>query len=279
MDYYLRNKDAINERRREKYKLTRQKLNNPIILNCNNDLPVEAEEYQTDPKQREFLESALKFESIMQQCTFSHCSICRQRRLGLQTADGICMRCKSSKHKILFGHENKALPTWTKDNEVMFDLPKELSNLTMAEKLLIQRVSPLVPVIHIKNGILGVRGHIVSFFQDISCITTILPRLPSEVSIVKVIRDGQTRCGNEIKKTFTVDRVKILKALLWLKKYNCLYKDIIIDESRLSWMGNCKTRELKSIVSISSESSQAELDKDRYVSVFIFFAKEEPHGY
>jgi hypothetical protein len=46
----------------------------------------------------------------------------------------------------------------------MFDLPKELAHLTMAEKLLIQRVSPLVPVIHIKNGILGVRGHIVSFF-------------------------------------------------------------------------------------------------------------------
>jgi len=120
----------------------------------------------------------------------------------------------------------------------MFDLPKELVHLTMAEKLLIQRVSPLVPVIHIKNGILGVRGHIVSFFQDISSITTILPRLPSEVSIVKVIHASQTRCGNELRKTFIVDRERLLKALLWLKKYNYLYKDIIIDETRLSWMGN-----------------------------------------
>jgi hypothetical protein len=34
-------------------------------------------------------------------------------------------------------------------------------------KLLIQCVSPLVPVVHIKNGILGTRGHVVSFFQDI----------------------------------------------------------------------------------------------------------------
>jgi chromosome segregation ATPase len=41
----------------------------------------------------------------------------------------------------------------------------ELQHLTMAEKLLIQRVSPLIPVIHIKNGILGSRGHVVSFFS------------------------------------------------------------------------------------------------------------------
>jgi len=150
----------------------------------------------------------------------------------------------------------------------MFGLPKELSHLTMAEKLLIQRVSPLVPVIHIKNGILGVRGHIVSFFQDISSITTILPRLPSEVSIVKVIHASQTRCGNELRKTFIVDRERLLKALLWLKKYNCLYKDIIIDETRLSGMGNRKTRELNSIISISSDSTQEDLGKDRYVSFF-----------
>jgi hypothetical protein len=93
----------------------------------------------------------------------------------------------------------------------------------MAEKLLIQRVSPLVPVIHIKNGILAVREHIVRFFQDSSSITTILPRLPSKVSIVKVFCASQTRCGNEQKKRFIEDRERLLKALLWLKKYNYLY--------------------------------------------------------
>jgi hypothetical protein len=124
-------------------------------------------------------------------------------------------------------------------------------------------VSTLVPVIHIKNGILGIRGHIVSFLQDISSITTILPRLPSEVSIVKVIRASQTRCGNELRKAFIVDRERLLKALLWLKKYNCLYKDVIIEETRLSWMGNRKTRELNSIISISSDSTKEDLVKDR----------------
>ncbi len=89
-----------------------------------------------------------------------------------------------------------------------------------------------------------------------------------EVSIVKVICASQTRCGNKLRKTFIVDRERILKALLWLKKYNCLYKDVIIEETRLSWMGNRKTRELNSIISISSDSTQEDLFKDRYVSSF-----------
>jgi len=263
MKYYLGNREDISERRRELYKLKKYNLSNSVPLNCNKDSSVQVEVHRAVTKHKEFLESTFKFESIMQQCTFSHCSICRQRRLGLQTVNGICTRCNSSKQKFVFGHENKALPTWIKDNEVMFDLPKELVHLTMAEKLLIQRVSPLVPVIHIKNGFLGVRGHIVSFFQDISSITTILPRLPSEVSIVKVIHASQTRCGNELRKTFIVDRERLLKALMWLKKYNYLYKDIIIDKTRLSWMGNRKTRELNSIISISSDSTQEDLFKDR----------------
>jgi len=91
----------------------------------------------------------------------------------------------------------------------------------------------------------------------------VLPRLPSEVSIIKVIRDSKTRYGNELKKAFSVDRRRVMKALLWLKKYNCLYKDIEIDESRLGWMGNCNTRELNSIMTISSESSQEDINKDR----------------
>jgi hypothetical protein len=78
----------------------------------------------------------------------------------------------------MYTHENKALPTWTEKGKVIYHVPRELSNLSIAEYLLIQRVSPLIPVIHIKNGILGSRGHIVSFFQDITSIVTVLPRLP-----------------------------------------------------------------------------------------------------
>jgi len=140
----------------------------------------------------------------------------------------------------------------------MYELPEEQSHLTIAEKLLIQRVSPLVPVIHIKNGILGVRGHIVSFFQDISGIAKALQRLPSEVSMVKVIRDSRTRCGNQIKKAFMVDKRRVLSALLWLKKNNILYKDVDIDEGCLSWMKNQKQCVLKEIITLDGSSIEEE---------------------
>jgi hypothetical protein len=89
----------------------------------------------------------------------------------MKTSNGICSRCQNRKNEIFYSYEKKLLPTWkTEQNIIKYMLPSELQDLTLAEKLLIQRVSPLVPVIHIKNGILGTRGHVVSFFQDISGI-------------------------------------------------------------------------------------------------------------
>jgi hypothetical protein len=89
-----------------------------------------------------------------------------------------------------------------------------LKNLTLTEKLLIQSVSPLVPVIHIKNGSIGSRGHVVSFFQDITGICNELAKVPSNISIVKVIRSRTTAAGE---RSFTVNRNIVLAALYWLK--------------------------------------------------------------
>jgi len=263
MKHYLKHRDNINERRRLRYndkEIHKERNNAPT--NDTHTKP-SLSSIQVDGNHTNFMKEALEFESQIQNVNLAHCIICRQFRLGMKTTNNVCSRCHSSKNQELFSHTNKALPTWTKGDTIMYELPQELSHLTMAEKLLIQRVSPLVPVIHIKNGILGVRGHIVSFFQDISSIAKVLPRLPAEVSIVKVIRDSKTRCGNQIKKAFTVDRRRVLNALMWLKKHNNLYKDIYIDESRLDWMKGCKKCELKNIISISSDSSMEDLTKDR----------------
>jgi hypothetical protein len=100
--------------------------------------------------------------------------------------------------------------------------------------LLIQRVSPLVPVVQIKNGILGTRGHVVSFFQDISGICTELPRLPTDITMIKVVRTGVTADRENVQNVFTVNCSRILNALKWLKQHNPLYKDIKINESNLN---------------------------------------------
>lgn len=150
----------------------------------------------------------------------------------------------------------------------MYSVPKELSELSIIEKMLIQRISPLVPVIHIKNGILGSRGHIVSFFQDIKSIATILPNLPSEVQIVKVIRDNVHKNGESSTSAFTVNRRKVINALKWLQKYNPLYKDIKIDESRLSWMGKKNICTYKDVITIRGEE-EFDGNNDRYVLIGI----------
>jgi hypothetical protein len=98
-----------------------------------------------------FLQQAFKFEQDMLNCKFKYCKVCHQRRLIMVTKTDVCSRCSKQKNVQLFTHQNKALPTWTERNRVYYNLPKELKNLTIAEKMLIQRVSPLIPVIHLKN--------------------------------------------------------------------------------------------------------------------------------
>jgi len=163
----------------------------------------------------------------------------------------------------MYTHENKALPTWTDKGKVMYHVPRELSNLSIAEYLLIQRVSPLIPVIHIKNGILGSRGHIVSFFQDMTSIATDLPGLPNEVTIVKVIREGINKEGLSCRNNFQVNRIKVLNALRWLQKNNVLYKDIVIDESRLSLMKNQTTCQLKNMNIVTTKDDNISKWNDR----------------
>ncbi len=67
----------------------------------------------------------------------------------------------------------------------------------------------MIPVIHLKNGVMGSRGHLVSFFQDLSGICNELPKLPSDISIIKVIWSGTTRSGENISTALNVNRHKM----------------------------------------------------------------------
>jgi hypothetical protein len=124
--------------------------------------------------------------------------------------------------------------------------------------MLIQRVSPLIPVLHIKNGSIGSRGHVVSFYQDITGKCDELPKLPSHVSIVKVIRSGITAKGENISNSLNVNRHKVISALKWLKTYNPLYNVIKIVESNLSWMKGKHNDTLADVVTIECDNEEEE---------------------
>jgi hypothetical protein len=214
---------------------------------------------------RQFIEETCRFEREMFNIHFSHCSTCHRRKINLHVnSNGVCSRCsKEKKGHNKFGHENSALPLWIdKDGNKHFELPKVLLDLQLAECLLIQQVSPFIPVIHIRNGSIGSRGHVVSFYQDITSVCTIFPRLPSEVTMVKVVRSSTTRNEDVIQKAFTVNKHRVLAALLWLKEHNSHYSHIKIDKTRFGWMQGRHECNLDNIIEIDSPVTEPE-DNDR----------------
>ena len=140
------------------------------------------------------------------------------------------------------------MPIWYEDSsnkqKARFDLPSELSNLREGEKLLLQQISCYVPLQHLKQGQIGSKGHVCCFEQTIDEVCTILPRLPKDVKIVRVIKKYRKEGAEIGKKTFCIRRTVVLNALYWLKKHNIEYADIVIQESNLDWITNGEQQDL-----------------------------------
>jgi len=81
----------------------------------------------------------------------------------------------------------------------------------------------------LKHGGIASRGHCIAFPQAVQEPATILPRLPAEMDIIHVRRQGK----DDTHKDFRVRRHRVEGALRWLKDNNPAYADIVIDETRL----------------------------------------------
>ena len=149
--------------------------------------------------------------------------------------DGLdrCKQCFAKDYKRnMFSH-----PTWIdKSNNIHYELPEVLQDLREGEKLLIQQVSPYVPVQHMQKGSYGCKGHVCSFPQDITTLCTVLPRIPTDVNLVNVVKSFLDNEQNPQKLTFRIRRDKVLTALRWLVEYNPEYRNITVKVSNLDWM-------------------------------------------
>ena len=203
--------------------------------------------------EQKMLDQTFRFESRMTKVTHSVCSNCHECSLGLTvtTRKSLCDTCVRKKTKDSYGLSNVALPVWYDDKgTVMYNIPDELKCLTIAEILLIQRVAPLVPIVHIRNGTLGLKGHVCSFLQDISSVATVLPQLPQNVKAVKMVRTYTGADGSHQTKMYMVNRKRVLNALDWLVKYHRDYRqahnsgELCLQPSNLDWIGNANEAEL-----------------------------------
>ena len=185
-----------------------------------------------------------KFERNCQLLHHARCDCCRMVGLNMvitaKKGSYFCSRCHDLNDRDKF--VRTVLPTWIDDDgTVRHDIPPELKGLTVVECSLIQRVSPLIPMSHIKAGLFGMQGHTCAFEQDVEGFAAnVLPRLKNDVSIVKILGQLKEEIGSKIcnARLFRVRRKKVETALHFLIRKSCEYSDIKIDMTRMDWMGD-----------------------------------------
>ena len=190
-----------------------------------------------DPIEDGFSTISKKFEAELKQLTYHKCGSCLRVKLGMHMSNvseqPTCFTCHSKR----LTTDHFSHPLWVDEFGVkQFHVPSVLQDLTDGERLLIQQVSPYVPLRHLHNGSYGCKGHVSSFPQDISDICTRLPRLHENVTTLSVVKSFISEDNEPQKLSFRIRREKILSALRWLKRYNVEYKNIDIVEDNLNWM-------------------------------------------
>lgn len=210
--------------------------------------------------EQKILAELFRFESRMARVGHEVCSICLECSLNMTVSKkkSVCSRCSQKGTKDSYNESNVMLPIWYDDaGAAQYHVPDELSSLTIAEVLLIQRVSPLVPIVHIRNGTMGIKGHVCSFRQEINSIATSLPNLPERVKAVKMVRTYKDAEGSMQTRTYMVNRKRVMRALTWLVKHHADYKrahmagELEIDEANLAWMGDDDEAELPTVTDMT----------------------------
>ena len=180
------------------------------------------------------------FEKACEDISHSHCKCCRGIGLNFKVnKNGFCEKCKTKKDKEEYLHGGM-LPVWYDANGTpQFRVPHQLSRLSHAEKILIQRCSPFVALHHIKNGTFGLTGHVCCFEQDIEGFVQKLPRLPHDATVLKVVRAMKTEvggCKESSNKAYRVRKKEVLEALQWLQIHHKDYGNVKIEMDRLNWI-------------------------------------------
>jgi hypothetical protein len=192
-----------------------------------------------------------------------------QNRTASEVPVYTCSECKNRNNNDFFFKEgcNKLLPVWYDDNHtVHYEQPHELKILRLGEQLLIQRFSVFVPVIHIRNGIMGLKGHCCCFSQDVSEVANSLPR--TSANVVVVTKGTVDKSGNALQQSFSIRKDVVMNALRWLKKYHKWYRDdpdLVINEDNLSWMNGRDEADMVGVKYVS-ESDENQIFSNGLVS-------------
>ena len=226
-------------------------------------------------------EQILTYEHFLSSLNILKCPICKECNIVEKPAEKQCSyKCDSCRKRNDpdFFIDNNLHPVWylvdSKGDYVLdsqkkkipqFHVPKELSSLSMAEKLLIRRCSNFIPSVHIKSGIFGIRGHCVTFPQDITQMCDELPQ--RKESIVTFVRNIGNSSTSSISPSYLkVNKNKVIEALLWLKKHNIFYKNIQIKEDNFDWMDGASEANIMDGANEFSEERKLTEEEEEFVA-------------
>ena len=135
-----------------------------------------------------------------------------------------------------------------------------LQGLTQVEEMLISAVMPIMSIYRLPLGQYGYSGHVINLPQDVASFATSLPRLPSELDVVVVRKEG----ANQSHRDFRVRRSVVHRALEWLVTHNIYYRanQIHISQDALAQLpqdGNLST--VATVTQGEDEVTPAQVDE------------------
>ena len=174
----------------------------------------------------------------------------------------VCTSCNSAIAK-------RAIPLFSAGNFVncLFcqDYPECLKNLNAVEEAFIARAHVIGIFLKLTSGAKkgisyrGSRGHSVAVRQDPSGLLRILPakRLQDHTTITVSWDRGTPPSDDNLARFCSVNKAKVLDALLWLCANNPVYRSVVVDYSVLdSWPDHHIPQEIRdAFIALGSEPS------------------------
>ena len=231
-------------------------------------LPMDSDgSYEQTERDLLFTEKTIEFEDTVSALKVRFCACCREnhikevRTLADANKEYICAGCSNKSVERDHYLRYNLQPIWyeriegtndhtnlKRDSEgnpiIRYDQPKELTSLTMAEKLLIRRCSPFIPALHLHSGYMAIEGHGVAFEQNIDEMCNELPQ--TKASTLTFLRQMGNKTTHDVHITsLRVRKRKVLEALRWLQLHHVDYHNIKIQPKNLDWMGDSKEQYLR----------------------------------
>ena len=105
-----------------------------------------------------------------------------------------------------------------------------LQGLIRVEEILISGVLPIMSLYRLPHGQYAYSGHVINLPQDVASFANTLPRLPSQLDVIVVRKEGAAESHHD----FCVRRSVVLCALQWLLANNIYYLNVQIDPDAIA---------------------------------------------